>query len=166
MPRLMIKGSIKVDVLEHILLKNGWEVYVTDPMMEKDIFEKREHSELSPEEICDAMLAAQKTAYRDGLNHDNLNKYAWTWKPHYYYASLSFYNFPYAFGLLFAKGLYAIYQQKGDVFIEDYKALLASTGEDTAESLAMQFGIDIQNRKFWDDSLKIIAQEIEQYISL
>jgi hypothetical protein len=26
----MVKGTVKVDVLEHILLKNGWEVYVTE----------------------------------------------------------------------------------------------------------------------------------------
>ena len=135
-------------------------------LFEKDIFEKRAVSELSAEEICESMLAAQKTAYRDGVNHANLNKYAWTWKPHYYYAGLSFYNFPYAFGLLFAKGLYAIYQQKGDAFIQDYKNLLASTGEESAEKLALRFGIDIENRKFWDDSLKIIAQEIDQYTSL
>ena len=41
----------------------------------------------------------------------------------------SFYNFPYAFGLLFGTGLYAIYQQRGAAFVPDYMNLLASTGE-------------------------------------
>ena len=33
----------------------------------------------------------------------------WFVKGHYYSAGLNFYNFPYAFGLLFGKGLYQIY---------------------------------------------------------
>ena len=135
-------------------------------LFEKDLFERRETSELSADEISDLMLNAQKAAYRNGLNNENLNKYAWTWKPHYYYAGLSFYNYPYAFGLLFAKGLYAIYQQRVEAFIPEYENLLASTGEASAEELAMRFGIDIQTRKFWDDSLAIIKSEIDQYCKL
>ena len=36
----------------------------------------------------------------------------WTWKPHYYESDYAFYNFPYAFGLLLAKGLYGIYTKE------------------------------------------------------
>jgi hypothetical protein len=36
------------------------------------------------------------------------------------FADLPFYNFPYAFGLLFGVGLYAIYQQRGPAFVPDY----------------------------------------------
>ena len=75
------------------------------------------------------MERAQKATYGDGLDERYLQKFMWTWKPHYYSPGLSFYNFPYAFGLLFATGLYAIYQQRGPAFVDDYKKLLASTGE-------------------------------------
>lgn len=135
-------------------------------LFETDIFVKRETAELSPNEINESMLKAQVAAYGNALDPEHLNKYAWTWKPHYYYSSLSFYNFPYAFGLLFAKGLYEIYKQRGTEFIADYKNLLASTGEASAETLASRFGIDIQNRAFWDASLKNIAMEIDLYRSL
>jgi len=90
----------------------------------------------------------------------------WTWKPHYYRPELSFYNYPYAFGLLFGLGLYAIYQQRGAEFIPDYKNLLASTGEASAADLAARFGIDIRQKKFWEDSLKVIGQKIEKYCTL
>jgi oligoendopeptidase F len=90
----------------------------------------------------------------------------WTWKPHYYSAGLSFYNFPYAFGLLFGIGLYAIYQQRGTAFIPDYVNLLASTGEGDAATLAARFGIDIRQRKFWEDSLAVIAARVERYCAL
>jgi oligoendopeptidase F len=68
--------------------------------------------------------------------------------------------------LLFATGLYAIYKQRGAEFVDDYKHLLASTGEETAARLAKRFGIDITKRKFWDDSLAIIAQRIDRYCEL
>jgi len=132
-------------------------------LFEKEVFERREKSELSAEELCDIMERAQKTVYGDGLDEKYLHKYMWTWKPHYYYAGLSFYNFPYAFGLLFGVGLYAIYQQRGANFVPDYKNLLASTGEACAADLAARFGIDIRSRKFWEDSLGVIARRIDRY---
>lgn len=135
-------------------------------LFETEVFKKREQAELSAAEINEAMLSSQRVAYGAALHPDHLNKYAWTWKPHYYYSGLSYYNFPYAFGLLFAKGLYEIYQQRGDAFIADYKNLLASTGEANAETLASRFGIDIQNKTFWANSLSGIAKEIELYKSL
>ena len=90
----------------------------------------------------------------------------WTWKPHYYRPSLSFYNFHYAFGLLFGTGLYAIYQQRGAAFVPDYMDLLASTGEGSAADLAARFGIDIRSRSFWEGSLAVIASQVERYEQL
>ena len=113
-----------------------------------------------------AMLQAQIETYGDGLDNAILNPYAWTWKPHYYRAGLSFYNYPYAFGLLFGTGLYATYQQRGSAFVEDYKNLLASTGEASAADLAARFGIDIRSQSFWTASLAQSAALIERYESL
>ncbi len=135
-------------------------------LFEKEVFERREQSELSADDFNDIMERAQKETYGDGLDERYLQKFMWTWKPHYYSPGLSFYNYPYAFGLLFATGLYAIYQQRGESFVEDYKNLLASTGEETAAKLAKRFGIDITKRKFWDDSLAIIGKRIERYCEL
>jgi pepF/M3 family oligoendopeptidase len=132
-------------------------------LFEKEVFERREKSDLSPDDLCEIMERAQKATYGD---LEAYQPYMWTWKPHYYYASLSFYNFPYAFGLLFGTGLYAIYQQRGEAFVADYKRLLASTGEATAADLAARFGIDIRSRKFWEDSLKVIEKKIERYEQL
>ena len=133
-------------------------------LFEKEIFERRAKSELSADDFNDIMERAQKEAYGDGLDERYLQKFMWTWKPHYY--SSSFYNYPYTFGLLFATGLYAIYKQRGAEFVEDYKNLLASTGEETAAKLAKRFGIDITKRKFWDDSLAIIGKRIDRYCEL
>lgn len=135
-------------------------------LFEKEVFECREQAELSADDFCEIMENAQKAAFGDGLDERYLQKYMWTWKPHYYSSELSFYNFPYTFGLLFGTGLYAIYRQRGAEFIEDYKTLLASTGEVSAAELADRFGIDIRTRKFWDDSLAIIGKRVDRYCEL
>ena len=135
-------------------------------LFEKEVFERRAKSDLTADELNAIMEKAQKATYGDGLDERYLQKYMWTWKPHYYSPALTFYNYPYAFGLLFATGLYAIYQQRGEAFVADYKNLLASTGEASAADLADRFGIDIRTRKFWDDSIAIIGKRIERYCEL
>jgi pepF/M3 family oligoendopeptidase len=135
-------------------------------LFEKEVMERREQVELSSDDFNDLMERAQKATYGDGLDERYLQKFMWTWKPHYYSSGAPFYNFPYAFGLLFGTGLYAIYQQRGEAFVADYKNLLASTGEDTAARLAKRFGVDITKRKFWEDSLAIIGKRVDRYCEL
>jgi pepF/M3 family oligoendopeptidase len=135
-------------------------------LFEKEVFERREKSELSADDLCDIMRRAQLTTYGDALDERYLHPYMWTWKPHYYRTELSFYNFPYAFGLLFGTGLYAIYQQRGAAFVPDYTDLLAATGEGTAADLASRFGIDVRDSKFWADSLAVIGEKIGRYCAL
>lgn len=135
-------------------------------LFEKEVFERREKSALSADDLCDIMRRAQMATYGEGVDPKHLHPYMWTWKPHYYRADQNFYNFPYAFGLLFGTGLYAIYRQRGAAFVSDYVDLLASTGEATAADLAARFGIDLRGRKFWDGSLAVIGEKIEQYCRL
>jgi oligoendopeptidase F len=135
-------------------------------LFEKEVFERRTQSELSADDFNEIMERAQKATYGDGLDGRHLQKFMWTWKPHYYSPGLSFYNFPYAFGLLFGTGLYAIYQQRGADFVADYKALLAATGEASAADLAARFGIDIRRKKFWADSIAILAKRVDMYCKL
>jgi pepF/M3 family oligoendopeptidase len=135
-------------------------------LFEKEVFERRDAAELSADDFGEIMERAQKATYGDGLDERYPQKFMWTWKPHYYSPGLSFYNFPYAFGLLFATGLYAIYKQRGAAFVDDYRKLLAATGEAGAASLAKRFGIDIRTRKFWDDSLAIIGKRIDRFCEI
>ncbi len=135
-------------------------------MFEKEVFERRAQSELTAEEFCEIMEWAQAATYGDGLDSRYRHKYMWTWKPHYYRPGLSFYNFPYAFGLLFGTGLYAIYQDRGVDFIPEYQDFLASTGEGSAEDLATRFGIDLRSPEFWQNSIEVIAKRVKRYASL
>jgi pepF/M3 family oligoendopeptidase len=150
---LIGEGQVIVDIYSRFLF-------------EKEVMERRERAELSADELCEIMDRAQEAAYGDGLDSRFRHRYMWTWKPHYYFADLNFYNFPYAFGLLFGTGLYAVYKKRGREFVSAYQELLASTGEANAADLAARFGIDIRGRAFWDDSLEIIRGRIDRYCAL
>ncbi len=135
-------------------------------LFESWLFEKRKESALSVDEIKELMIKAQKEAYGDGLDPEYLHPYMWTWKPHYYYVDSNFYNFPYAFGLLFAKGLYAEYIKRGDSFPKDYENLLSITGKNKIADVTKVMGIDIHDKDFWRSSLKTIEEDIEKFIEL
>lgn len=135
-------------------------------LFESEVFEKCKTGFLFADELKEIMLNAQKVAYGDGLDHNYLHPYMWVLKSHYYSESLSFYNFPYAFGGLFARGLYAKYKEEGKDFVSKYKALLNATTVMTVEDAAKQAGIDLENPEFWRTSLKTVEEMIEQFISL
>lgn len=135
-------------------------------LFEEEVFARRAEADLSAEDLCDIMLRAQQDTYGDGLDPRHLNPYMWAWKPHYYSAGLSFYNFPYAFGLLFGLGLYARYREQGAAFLADYDALLASTGEARAADLAGRFGIDLRSPAFWEGSLQVVARRVDRYLEI
>jgi len=135
-------------------------------LFETEVFKHREVAELSADEFNEIMEWAQGEAYGDSLDEKYRHKYMWTWKPHYYFPGLAFYNYPYAFGLLFGTGLFAIYQERGPDFIPEYKSLLASTGMGTSAELAARFGIDLHSPDFWRGSLRVIGERIERYMVL
>jgi oligoendopeptidase F len=109
------------------------------------------------------MINAQLETYGDGLDRDALHPYMWAAKPHYYNTALSYYNFPYMFGMLFGLGLYARYQQDPADFKSRYDDLLASTGLANAASLANGMGIDTHAIDFWRSSLETVKLEIDHF---
>lgn len=135
-------------------------------IFEQEVFVQREKFTLQPEELNSLMLACQKKAYGDGLDPAYLHAGMWICKPHYYSGSLSYYNFPYAFGLLFATGLYGKYRQEGKAFIPAYQEMLRSTGKLSVEAVAASAGMDLTQPAFWNSALDIIKDEIEAFILL
>ncbi len=135
-------------------------------IFESSVFEAQKGDFLDENRLKDLMLTAQKEAYGDGLDPEFLHPYMWLWKPHYYSGGLSFYNWPYAFGLLFAKGLFGIYQKEGDSFTPKYDKLLKATGKMSVEDVAKLADIDITKKDFWTTSLKVIEEDINLFLEL
>ncbi|MFW5747516.1 MAG: M3 family oligoendopeptidase [bacterium] len=130
---------------------------------EKAIFERRKSGDLCAEEYCGLMLEAQKEAYGDALNHDELHPYMWAVKGHYYNQDLAFYNFPYAFGLLFGLGLYARYRDEGSSFAGTYTEVLKMTGSAPAAKVAAYAGFSIEEKGFWRSGIEAIRTKIDQF---
>ena len=135
-------------------------------LFEKEVFERREKSELSAEDFNEIMLRCQRETYGDGLDEEFQHSYMWAWKPHYYSPNRSYYNYPYAFGLLFGLGLFAVYKERGQDFVADYESLLGSTGLAKAAELAARFGIDLRSIDFWQGSIDFIASRIDRYVEI
>ena len=135
-------------------------------LFEASVFEHRKEEFLDADRLCGLMLDAQREAYGDGLDEVTLHPYMWVCKGHYYSGGLSFYNFPYAFGGLFARGLYAKYEEMGAEFVPMYKKLLNATSVCTVEDAAAIAGIDLTDRAFWEAGLAAFAADVEQFCAL
>jgi len=134
-------------------------------LFESALFEKAA-GPVSKHVMKEMMLDAQKKAYLHGLDHHQLHPYMWLVKGHYYSAGLNFYNFPYAFGLLFGKGLYAQYLKDEKKFLKNYDDLLALTTKTSVEACAQSMGIDVTKKDFWMDSLDEVKKDIDEVIAL
>ncbi|MBQ3668392.1 MAG: M3 family oligoendopeptidase [Clostridia bacterium] len=132
-------------------------------MFETKVFEQSRERFLMADDLNEMMLECQKQVYGDGLDPKYLNPGMWICKSHYYSSSFSFYNFPYAFGCLFAQGLYSLFKQRGADFIADYKEMLRLTGVHSIEENALMLGIDLTDVRFWRESLKYIKNRIDEF---
>jgi len=133
---------------------------------ERRVFAARKERELSIEELNELMLDAQRGTYGNGLDAAAMHPFMWAVKGHYYSPGLSFYNFPYLFGLLFGLGLYARFRQDPDGFREGYDDLLAWTGRADAAELAGRFNIDLRAPDFWRGSLDVIRADVDRFEEL
>ncbi len=135
-------------------------------LFETSVFANRENEFMPAEKLCELMLDAQRAAYGDGLDSETLHPYMWLCKSHYYSSGISFYNFPYAFGGLFARGLYAKYNEQGADFVPVYKKLLHTTPIASVEDAALVAGIDLTRKDFWENSLKSYEKLVDQFCEL
>jgi len=133
-------------------------------LFEDEIIKRREEGSLSVDELKDIMTSAQKQAYGNGLDHEFLHPYMWACKVHYYSVDSNYYNFPYAYGALFAKGLYAKFLEEGASFAQKYKDLLAATGCNNLYDVGKIVDIDIRDINFWRKSLEQVALQIEEFV--
>lgn len=161
------KDEEKLSVLE-ISLQGDTQVIIdilSRYMFESKLFENST-GPISKDKMKSWMLEAQKAAYQDGLDENYLHPYMWLNKGHYYSAGLNFYNFPYAFGLLFGKGLYSLYQKDSETFLKKYDELLALTGKASVEDAALSMGINVRDKSFWITSLEEVKKDIDKVIEL
>ncbi|MBQ8149377.1 MAG: M3 family oligoendopeptidase [Clostridia bacterium] len=135
-------------------------------LFESNVFEARKTHTPSAAELNQMMLDAQEAAYGDGLDKNVRHPSMWVNKSHYYTVGLHFYNFPYAFGLLFGLGVFARYQMEGASFLPKYDAMLASCGSGTIAEVAASVGIDVRSVDYWRSALDVVRGEVDEFVKL
>lgn len=121
---------------------------------------------LDVDELKETMLWAQEQSYGDGLDPEYRHPYMWACKSHYYSTGVHFYNFPYAFGGLFARGLYARYEKEGKAFVPIYCDLLSRFGSDTIANVTASVGIDVTTPDFWREAVESVLVQVRRFVKL
>ena len=135
-------------------------------LFEQKVVDAQADHALSVAELKEAMLWAQEQSYGDGLDPEVRHPYMWACKSHYYSTGRHFYNFPYAFGGLFGRGLYARYKAEGEAFVPVYCDLLSRFGSDTIENVTASVGIDVTTPAFWREAVATVVEEAKRFAEL
>ena len=121
---------------------------------EDALFRRRSEGEVSASGMSQLMAEAQESTYADAVS--DKHELMWAVKGHYYSADFSYYNYPYAFGQLFALALFSRSSSDPD-FSRKYRSLLSMTGRASCEEVAAMAGADITSVDFWREGLSVIG---------
>ncbi len=120
---------------------------------------RRKQGELSSETLSAYWLSTQKAMFGDSVELSENYGSWWSYIPHF--LSTPGYVYSYAFGELLVLGLYRLYQQQGEAFVDKYIDLLQAGGKDSPYALLEPFGLDINQPEFWQGGLDVIEEMVE-----
>ncbi len=122
---------------------------------EKAFHEERAAGEVGVGRLKDLMVETQRRVLGDVLDPEGGDPYFWASKLHFYITGTTFYNFPYTFGYLLSRGLFAQFEQEGPDFLPRYEQYLKLTGSDTAENVVRQStGLELTDPAFWSGAIR------------
>ncbi len=130
---------------------------------ENTFYEERQSGEVPVSRLKELMVETQRKIFGDILENGGEDPYFWASKLHFYITSITFYNFPYTFGYLLSRGLFAMFKKEGDDFLPKYEEFLRLTGSDTAENVARRsIGHDLESPEFWAESIHTLSQPLNK----
>jgi oligoendopeptidase F len=132
---------------------------------EKAFYEERAKGEVPARRLCELMAEAQRGQFGDALCKGEEDPLYWASKLHFFIPTTTFYNFPYTFGYLLSRGMYAMFREEGAPFLQKYEAFLAKSGTAMAHEVAKAtLGCDLEGEEFWVraiESLEGPTKELE-----
>jgi oligoendopeptidase F len=134
---------------------------------EKAFYNERKNGELSVSRLKQLMVETQRRVLGDVLEAGGEDPYFWASKLHFYITGITFYNFPYTFGFLLSRGLYAMFKKEGTSFLRKYEEFLRLTGSDTAENVVRRsLGRDLETPEFWTEAIRSLEEPLNQLETL
>jgi len=130
---------------------------------ERALYERRAAGELAADELDALMAQTQREVFGDALDPEGVDPLFWASKLHFFITSVSFYNFPYAFGYLLSRGMRAMHAREGKAFLPRYERFLQRSGSDWAHRVAKDtLGVDLEQPDFWRDAIRSLASPLDQ----
>jgi oligoendopeptidase F len=130
---------------------------------EKAFYEERQAGELSVSRLKELMVETQHRIFADVLEPGGEDPYFWASKLHFYISGVTFYNFPYTFGFLLSRGLYAMFNTDGSEFLSQYEQFLRLAGSDTAENVVKAtLGRDLETPEFWSEAIQSLERPLSR----
>lgn len=121
---------------------------------------RREHNELSAEELSRLWLMTQEEMFQGSVNLSEDYGIWWSYIPHF--LSTPGYVYSYAFGELLVLALYNLYKEQGAAFVPKYIALLEAGGSSSPYDLLRPFGVNLDDKEFWLGGLRIIEEMMNE----
>jgi oligoendopeptidase F len=128
---------------------------------EKAFYEERLHGDLSVSRLNQLMAETQQRIFGDTLDEQGTDPLFWASKLHFFITGVSFYNFPYSFGYLLSRGLFAELRRQGPEFLDRYEEFLRLTGSGMAHEIASHaLGQDLEAPEFWSAAIRTLEQPL------
>ncbi|MGH7828527.1 MAG: M3 family oligoendopeptidase [Candidatus Binatia bacterium] len=134
---------------------------------ERAFYEERKAGELSVSRLKELMVETQRRLLGEALLSGGEDPYFWASKLHFYITGLTFYNFPYTFGFLLSRGLFATFKKDGADFLPKYEELLRLAGSNSAENVVKRtVGHDLEKPEFWADAIQSLEEPLSRLEAL
>ena len=121
---------------------------------------RREQGELTPEQINELWLAANKPMHGQVVKLSD--DYAWWWLYIGHFIHVPFYCYAYAFGELLVLALVQKYKQEGAAFVPKYLELLSAGGSEAPHVLLARLGVDVTDPSFWELGLRLLDDMVAE----
>ena len=125
---------------------------------EKAFHQERQSGEVEVSRLKELMVETQQRVFGDALEGDGGDPMFWASKLHFYITGVTFYNFPYTFGYLLSRGLFAQFQERGAEFLAQYEEFLRLTGSASVEEVARR----LESPAFWKSAIDSLREPLEQ----
>jgi len=129
--------------------------------------QQRQEGEVRVSQLKAKMSEIQREWLGEVLEPGGEDPWFWASKLHFYITERSFYNFPYTFGFLLSRKLFARFQSEGPSFLHHYKAFLQGTSTRDADSLILEIlNEDPGAPAFWKSAIDSLSKPFQTYRTL
>ena len=130
---------------------------------ETKFYAERKAGEVPASRLSALMSETQREVFGDALIPGGEDPWFWASKLHFYIPEVAFYNFPYTFGYLLSRALFAEWKQQGPAFLPRYEEFLRNSGRAKAHEVARAtLGKDLESPEFWRGAIDTLREPLAQ----